>query len=100
MERMRRWNSQFGETFRLRTNFSRMSVCPQFSHFSQASGGISCFSRRGCRGFFSLRNHAIHGNETAPRRGSKWNYGTTELRNYGTTELRNYGTTELRVSTE
>src|SRR5437762_8806378 len=58
---MRRWKPQFGQTLRLRTNFSRRSVWPHWSHFSQASGGISCFSWRGRRGFFSLRNHAMRG---------------------------------------
>src|SRR5215217_813452 len=84
---MRRWNSQLGHTLRLRTNFSRMSVCPQFSHFSHASGGISCFSRRGCRGFFSLRNHAIGSNVPA----SPFYFKATadyEQLNYLTTELR------------
>src|SRR5262245_2081515 len=36
-----------------------MSVCPQASHFSQTSAGISSRSRRGWRGFFSFLNQAI-----------------------------------------
>jgi hypothetical protein len=71
--RIRRWCSQLGHTLRFRTNFSRMSVCPHFSHFSQASGGISCFSRRGCRAFFSLRNQAIR--EMSPGVGSGKRFG-------------------------
>src|SRR2546423_8079784 len=57
--RIRRWKPQLGHTLRLRTNFSRRSVCPHASHFSHASGGISCFSCRGRRGFFSFLNHAM-----------------------------------------
>ena len=44
----------------LRSNFSRMSVWPQASHFSQTSGGISSRWRLGCRGFLSFFvHHAI-----------------------------------------
>src|SRR5215510_15551502 len=44
-----------------RSNFSRMSVCPHASHFSQTSGGISSRSRRDCLGFFGFLFHQAMG---------------------------------------
>src|ERR1035437_5074273 len=59
MALMRLWKSQVGQTFRALEKFSRMSVRPQDSHFSQTSAGISSRAPLGCRGFFSLRNQAM-----------------------------------------
>src|ERR1035437_121604 len=56
---MRLWKEQMGQTFSALEKFSRMSVWPQDSHFSQTSARISSRAPLGCRGFFSLRNHAM-----------------------------------------
>ena len=56
---MRRCRPHSGQTLSAFSNFSRRSMCPQPSHFSQASGGISNRSRCDVRGFRSFLNHAI-----------------------------------------
>src|SRR5213078_4480547 len=56
---MRRWCPQLGHTFSARTNRSLMSMCPHSSHFSQASAGISSFTRSELRGLRSFLNQAI-----------------------------------------
>ena len=56
---MRRCRPHSGQTLSAFSNFSRMSMCPQPSHFSHASGGISSRSRCDVRGLRSFLNHAI-----------------------------------------
>ena len=56
---MRRWKPQFGQTFSALANRSLISICPHSSHFSQASAGISSFTRSEVRGFRSFLNQAI-----------------------------------------
>src|SRR6187549_2065801 len=46
-----------------------MSMCPQVSHFSQASAGISSRSRCDVRGLRSFLNHAITAIEKQVERG-------------------------------
>jgi len=48
-----------GAHVRARTNRSLMSMCPHSSHFSQASAGISSFTRSDVRGLRSFLNQAI-----------------------------------------
>lgn len=56
---IRRCLPHSGQTLYARSNFSRRSRWPQFSHFSHASAGISRRSRLETRGFRSFLNQAI-----------------------------------------
>ena len=56
---IRRCRPHSGQTFSAFSNFSRMSMWPQSSHFSHASAGISSRSRWDVRGLRSFLNHAI-----------------------------------------
>src|SRR5881397_3834613 len=56
---IRRWCPQLGHTLSARTNRSLISMWPHSSHFSQASAGISSFTRSDVRGLRSFLNQAI-----------------------------------------
>src|SRR5437667_8699976 len=58
---------QLGHTLSARTNRSLMSMCPHSSHFSQASAGISSFTRSEVRGLRSFLNQAIRAIEVTKR---------------------------------
>ena len=75
---MRRCRPHSGQTFSAFSNFSRKSMCPQPSHFSHASGGISNRSRCEVRGFRSFLNHAI---TAIGGRGSTRTEGIVGIRN-------------------
>src|ERR1035437_5968992 len=66
-----------------------MSVWPQDSHFSQTSAGISSRAPLGCRGFFSLRNHAMA--QISPLGGGGATHAQPAERRAGSGEMRGEG---------